>query len=108
MNLFFFNSFKYLRLLLFQIKPQSVHVYKSVACKNSMQHCFVVFSETNSPHEETNFPHGFVVLFVPYCIGVIFSRKCEKWMVGKKVLKGHDCVERFSIEGGFKPSAHYA
>ena len=50
-----FNSFWYLKLLLFEIKSQPVDVYESVAYKN-FPSCLFVFN--------------------PYFIGVILSEKC--------------------------------
>lgn len=44
-------------------------------------------------HEETTFPHAFVFFF--YFIRVILSKKCHKWGVGKKDIKG-----RMVIQGG--------
>ena len=41
------------------------------------------------PNIETTFPHGFVFLFIPYLVGVIFSKKCQKRRVGK-TYKGRE------------------
>ena len=39
-------------------------------------------------HEETTFSHAFIVVLIPYFIGAILSKKCQKWGVGKKDIKG--------------------
>ena len=51
---------------------------------------------------------AFTFLFYPYFIGVILFKKCFKSRaLGKKDIKGMTIEGVVSIEGGFKPSAHY-
>ena len=65
---FFFDSFWYLRLLLFRIKSQPGVVYKSVVYKKA---CSVVFQ--SSKNEEMTLLHEFIFVFIQYFIGATKS-----------------------------------
>ena len=59
-------------------------------------------------HEETTFPHAFVFIF--YFIRVILSKKCHKWGVGERDIKGKMVIQGgegvFLQNGGFKPCSN--
>ena len=54
------------------------------------KHVIIFWSLLNM---KENFPYDFVFVFIPYFIGAISSRKCEKWEFGKKMKR------RLSVEG---------
>ena len=80
-NIYFsFESFWHLRLLLFQIKSQSVDVCKSVAYKKQV----ILFWSLWSIKKIT-FPRAFIFMFISYFIGAVLSRKCcQNVGVGKR------------------------
>ena len=65
-----FNSFWYMRLLLFQNKSHPVDVYKSDPYKKGSNIVVGSFE-----HEGITFPHPFIFVLIPYFIGVILSKK---------------------------------
>ena len=91
-------------ILLFQIKSLPVDRYESVAYKRVCN-----INLRFSKHKEITFSHGFFFPFMPYFIGAMLTKKCQKWVFGEKDIKrGRPYIGGLSIEGGFKPSAHYA
>ena len=68
--------------------------------------CNVVWKP--SKHEEITFPKEFIFGFIPYFVGVILSKKCQKWRLPKKYIKGGWPCRGLSIERWIKLSARYA
>ena len=61
-----------------------------------------------SKHEEKALPKEFILGFIPYFLGAIFSKKCQMWGFRKKDKKeGWPCSGLFVKKKGSKLSAHH-